>query len=482
MLSRISVGKQLVAVIAAMLLIVVGLTVSSLYSVGGVGEELKKCSGPIAAKLALAGDLKATANIMRTGQRGVLLNTLQHDQKALAKTQQDYTKHHREELAMIARLRPMLVLEEGKAGLNRLETAVAHHASCFQQISELCAVGKIDEAGTLYRKEGAPAGVEMEKAAAELMDMQTQWMKESAAAGARRLTHAYVTAIAVNALALAVVAIMIMVVRRITRTLKTVTSALDEGARQIAAATVQVSTGSQSLAQFASEQAASLEETSAASDEVTSMTRKSSENLAAAARLMADVDARVGDGNRALDQMISSMRALASSSDKISKIITVIDGIAFQTNILALNAAVEAARAGEAGMGFAVVADEVRSLAQRSSQAAKDTAELIADSLAKSNEGGAKLEQLATVVRSITDSSSQVKTLVDEVSVASQQQIRGIDQIAKAVAQMDDVTQNTAANAEENASAGEQLAAQAEALHQVTAQLQTMVGGASSRP
>ena len=154
-----------------------------------------------------------------------------------------------------------------------------------------------------------------------------------------------------------------------------------------------------------------------------------------------------------------------------------IDEIAFQTNILALNAAVEAARAGEAGMGFAVVADEVRNLAQRCAQAAKDTAALIEESITKSNDGKVKVDQVATAIRTITEESAKVKTLVDEVNRGSQEQARGIEQIGKALAQMDQVTQQTAANAEESASAAEELNAQSEALKEVVEGLTTMVGG-----
>ncbi len=175
------------------------------------------------------------------------------------------------------------------------------------------------------------------------------------------------------------------------------------------------------------------------------------------------------------------MAEINSSSDKISKIIKVIDEIAFQTNILALNAAVEAARAGEAGMGFAVVADEVRNLAQRSAQAAKDTAGMIEESIAKSNEGSTKLQQVTEVIQAVTKSAVKVKTLVDEVNLGSQEQARGIEQIAKAVAQMDQVTQTTAASAEESASASEELSAQAEALNHIVHRLREMVGGSDSQ-
>jgi len=473
--SQWTIGKKLMAAASSMLLVILGFTFSSLNSLDKVSSELTT-STRLTTELALAGNLKATANIMRTGQRGVLLLTLQKDAKGVEKQQQDYAKYYQTERELLARLRPLLVTDKAKELTSALESQVEQHAACFREVAELCAADKIDEAAALYRQKGLPAGVAMEKAAAELTELVAQLLKVSSTNGADKVGSARWTAIFMNVMALVVAAIMIFIVRGTSQTLRRMAAELSEGSGQIHAATAQVSSASQSLAQAASQQSASMQETSSSSEQVTSMMRKNTENSKAAAQFMDTVDARVADGNAALDQMVASMQEITSSSAKISKIIKAIDEIAFQTNILALNAAVEAARAGEAGMGFAVVADEVRSLSHRSAQAAQDTAALIEESIGKSNEGSAKLQQMAEVIRSITESTSKVKALVDEVSLGSDEQARAIDGISSAIAQMTQVTQATAANSEETAAASQEMAAQAQTLNQIAMQLRTMVG------
>jgi methyl-accepting chemotaxis protein len=266
-------------------------------------------------------------------------------------------------------------------------------------------------------------------------------------------------------------------VRYMNGTLTAATSELGRAIGQVAAASGQVAGASQSLSRGATEQAASLEETSASMEEMASMTRQNAENSSQAAAMMADTDRLVRDANGALAEMVTSMAAIKDSSKRVAKIIKAIDEIAFQTNILALNAAVEAARAGEAGMGFAVVADEVRSLAQRSAQAAKDTAALIEESIAKSGEGHQKVQLVSGAIASITISTDRVKSLIDQVSTATSQQSQGIDQVSQAIAQMEKVTQGTAATAEESAAASEELNAQAETSMQVVERLAALVGG-----
>ncbi|WP_161570989.1 methyl-accepting chemotaxis protein [Granulicella sibirica] len=281
-------------------------------------------------------------------------------------------------------------------------------------------------------------------------------------------------------LAIGVGCVVVYVVRSLSNTLAESIAELRDGADQVANAASQVSSSSQSLAQGASEQAASLEETSASSEEINSMARKNTDNSRATADLLAQSQGKVMLANHHLSEMVISMHEITESSGKISKIIKVIDEIAFQTNILALNAAVEAARAGEAGMGFAVVADEVRSLAQRSAQAAKDTATLIEDSISRSGEGKGKVDQVASTIQALTEDTARVKVMVDEVSLGSEEQSRGIDQIGRAIVQMEQVTQTTAANAEESAAAAEELNAQSEAMKDIVSRLHAMVDDGAS--
>lgn len=271
-------------------------------------------------------------------------------------------------------------------------------------------------------------------------------------------------------------AIFYVLNRSLTNSLTEVALQIAQGAQQVFSAATQITTASQTLAEGTSEQAASLEETSASTEEINSMARRNSENSRSAATLVRQSDAQFAETNRSLKDMVLAMGEINASSDKISKIIKVIDEIAFQTNILALNAAVEAARAGEAGMGFAVVADEVRNLAQRSAQAARDTAILIEESISKSNGGKVKVDQVARAIEAITEQSTQVKTLVDEVQLGSEEQSRGIEQIGKAISQMEQVTQRAAATAEESASTAQQLSAQSATLKDIVTRMNQLIG------
>ncbi len=237
-----------------------------------------------------------------------------------------------------------------------------------------------------------------------------------------------------------------------------------------------VDSSGHSLAEGASDQAASLEETSSSLEEMSSMTKQNTEGARKANELANQARQAADIGATDMQTMQTSMKAIKDSSADIAKIIKTIDEIAFQTNILALNAAVEAARAGEAGMGFAVVADEVRNLAQRSAQAARETAEKIEGAIAKTEQGVRISTKVAEGLTIIVEQVRKVDELVAEVAAASKEQSQGIDQVNTAVSRIDKVTQATAANAEESTQAASELNSQADELKEAVELLVALAG------
>jgi methyl-accepting chemotaxis protein len=311
--------------------------------------------------------------------------------------------------------------------------------------------------------------------AVTLATQNSQRLEAAAAGEVRRRTGVLVGVLAGGLLLIGLYSLA--TTRSVVRVIKSAAGQLLEGSVQVSSAAGQVSAASQSLAESASEQAASLEETSSSLEEMSSITRRNSENAQKANDLAQQARSAADKGAADMQTMSAAMGAIKASSDDIAKIIRTIDEIAFQTNILALNAAVEAARAGEAGMGFAVVADEVRNLAQRSAQAAKETAGKIEDAIAKTAQGVDISGKVANTLNEIVVKVRQVDELAAEVAGASREQTQGLMQINTAVGQMDKVTQSNAANAEESAAAAEELNAQAAAMEESVGELSQLVGG-----
>lgn len=476
-MSEMTIGKKLMLGFSALLLIAVALGGAYLYSIGTLAGELKAATDITAKKTFLAAELEGQLFRMRSCQRGVMLFAMYKIPDKIASNKEEFETRAAGIETILGELKPLLTLEKARKEVADIHGELPNFKGYFEKVAAAAMAGDAKGALKVYNDNSNPSLTALEKSAHDLVELQKKNMEESSERGTHATAQARWIAYLCLLAAIVTAPFAFFLVIHTTRQLRGVAAHLHEGAQQITSAAGQVSSSSQTLAQGASEQASSLEETSSSSEEITSMTRKNAENSQMAASVMAEVDQRVTEGNRTLEEMVQSMQEITGSSDKISKIIKVIDEIAFQTNILALNAAVEAARAGEAGMGFAVVADEVRSLAQRSAQAAKDTASLIEESIAKSNEGSQRLEHVAQVIHAITESAAKVKTLVDEVNLGSREQARGIEQISKSIAEMDRVTQSNAASAEESASASEQMSAQAEALQNIAKELRALVGG-----
>jgi methyl-accepting chemotaxis protein len=252
-------------------------------------------------------------------------------------------------------------------------------------------------------------------------------------------------------------------VERIMIDVRAASVQLDGGGTQIAAS-------SQSLAEGSSEQASSLEEISSSLEEMSSMTQQNAEHARQASTLSASAKASADRGHTEMGEMTRAMGEIKESSGEISKIIKVIDEIAFQTNLLALNAAVEAARAGEAGKGFAVVAEEVRNLARRSAEAAKNTSAMIEESSRRADNGVEIARRVGTVLEEIVAGTDKVNTLLAEIASASNEQALGIGQINAGVSQLDQVTQANAGNSEELASSAQEMSSQVAALRELVGQ------------
>lgn len=271
--------------------------------------------------------------------------------------------------------------------------------------------------------------------------------------------------------------VIYMVLSRVSGHLLDMVRELINGSEQVNNAVHQIAQSNQSLAQGTSQQASSLEKTSQVAAQVSATADEACVSSQQAASEMESVDGKVKLGRAALSEMEKSMADIHKSSEKIQTTIRVIDEIAFQTHILSLNAAVEAARAGETGVGFAVVAEEVRNLAERSAQAARDTAPLIRESIERSNDGSTRMRQVVTVIEEITESASRARSLVEQMNAGSRQQSSEMVHVSKAVQSMQDVTQGNAAFSEQTAAASEQLSAQAEAMHAVAQRLSQIVAG-----
>lgn len=321
---------------------------------------------------------------------------------------------------------------------------------------------------------------ESQALAAAIQASEDTVFNASATAAEEAYGRAQVSNLSIALASILLAALICFIVRGLGRSLRRTATKLRQGGEQVHMASAQVLTSAQTLAEGATEQAAALEQTSASMEEMSSRTRRNAESSAHTEALIGDVVGRVGESNQALRSMVESMQAIQMSSQEMSRIIRTIDDIAFQTRILSLNAAVEAARAGEVGKGFSVVADEVRKLAQRSAQAAKDTADLIEQCNRNAQAGVEKVYSVERAMSSITEGVDRAKGLVRDVAETSQQQVQGFTQVAQAIAQMEQVTQRTAAVAEESAAAAAELASEAEITVRLVTVLDDMVEGASA--
>jgi len=477
MISRMKLSTKLIGSVGTILALAMLLGASSSVIINNLSRSMNYTVNVAAKRRFTAFDVYTAALKMQSLDRAIMLREIMQQTAAVEGHKREYTDTVESVRKSLADYQSLMEDDDARRGYETVNTQMDALTQAHDELVKYIEGQKFDEVQKVADQKVMPAAEAVTSSARQLMQQDVTRMNAASGDAESKAAAGQWILIFLTGVSLAVGAAIIVIVRGISGTLRSLAYTMSEGAEQVASAAAQVSGVSQALAQASSEQAASLEETAASGHDLASMTKKNVEHTQRASESVTETDRQVKVANHTLETMVGSMQEINSSSNKISKIIRVIDEIAFQTNILALNAAVEAARAGEAGMGFAVVADEVRNLAQRCAQAAKDTAGLIEESIQTANGGSAKLNMVVEAIQGINQQAAQVQDLVNSVSGSSQEQSRSIEQISSAVAQMQKVTQNTAASAEQGAAASQQMSAHADSMRGAVLKLHAMVGG-----
>ncbi len=459
-------------------------------------------------KIASLNHIEADTNLVARSMRNMLLETEPADIKKEIERIESSRKDAGERMS---KLEKTITSEKGKAAMSKVMEARSKYVKDQSQFIEMVSAGKSDEAKELLFGDMRSVQTHYFEALEHLVTTQADAMTEASHDASSAIAGIKSSIWAAGSVALVIAALMaIWIIRSITRPINQAVdvsravaagdltvqfdssgknetaqllSALKDmqqnlakvvgGVRQnsegVATASAQIAQGNLDLSQRTEEQASALEETAASMEELNATVKQNADNAKQANQLALGASTVAIKGGEVVNQVVETMKGINDSSKKIADIISVIDGIAFQTNILALNAAVEAARAGEQGRGFAVVASEVRSLAGRSADAAKEIKSLITASVERVEQGTALVDQAGVTMTEVVSAIKRVTDIMGEISAASTEQSAGVAQVGEAITQMDQVTQQNAALVEESAAAAESLKGQAQQLVQAVA-------------
>ena len=506
--NQLSIVKRLSIAFGALVMLLAGMGAASLWQLGRIEKEVDHVTRDLLPKQAALGGIAIEVNQIAIAMRNLLImadpGQLKAQREEIQSSRQVISTH-------IDYLHQHVVNPDAKALLAAVDQArLAYIASQDGYLTQLDG-GDLDVARQTLLEKTRPKQIEYVRSIDALIQFQDRLtekgVQDIAAAGAlsRQIT---VGLIAISVLA--AVALAFSIVRSITRPIQRAVEVADavakgdlsvaidtrgrnetavllqslnrmkdqlalvvgnvrQGADGVATASAQIAQGNADLSSRTEQQASALEETSASMEQMGSTASQNADNARQATQLASSASEVAVRGGAVVDQVVQTMKDINDSSKKISDIIGVIDGIAFQTNILALNAAVEAARAGEQGRGFAVVAAEVRNLAQRSAEAAKEIKGLIDTSVDRVEQGTVLVDQAGSTMQEVVMSIRRVTDIVGEISSASNEQSAGVGQVSEAVSQMDQATQQNAALVEESAAAAASLRSQAEQLVQAVA-------------
>jgi methyl-accepting chemotaxis protein/methyl-accepting chemotaxis protein-1 (serine sensor receptor) len=474
-MTKLSLKAKLTVSIGTILTFACALGVFALVSASEFRQSLNLVSGSVLRKMELIGSISTAKSDMVKAQRGVIAFAYGNIPSGVERSQKQFTEAVESFKQSLEELSGLVTNPQAVKQVARLRDILRQWLPEYEKLEKLCQENRPQEALELANSIILPLYNDANAATVVLADIQRQ-NAESEAKKAETLYHKDILVTGgLLVVSLVIGAFVLFLVRSTVKSLQNASNQTTQGATFLASVAHQILSSSQNLASGASQQAASLEQVSASSEEISSMTKGNTDNVQAMAGLVRESLPIVGKVSAAHGELSGAISRIAESSHKISKIIKVIDEIAFQTNILALNASVEAARAGEAGLGFSVVADEVRSLALRCAQAAKDTDALIGESVAHSAEGQLKLGLVLEAMNENNRIVQQLGSHVEGINAASQQQLSGITEVAKAIVQMQQVTQHIAASSEECAAASAELDSQAESLQQTASVLNTLI-------
>jgi methyl-accepting chemotaxis protein len=470
-----TLGRRLKAGLGLLLAGLLILGINSLVRIAALSGQIDQMVDVTVGSMQRAGDIRYFLAELQAGLRQVVIATAKGDTATVDRTKQQLKDGEQKLRAALDDMARISQLEGMAKRCDEIRGHMQKWSEQRQQIETFSA-----NAQTLEAAEASDVARDYGlKATAVAEDIFKQHVAALASDKQHAVASYRASWILLGGILIAAMSVAVFVffsVHKSDNVLRSMAVDLRNGATHVVAASGEVASSAQALSQGSSSQAASLQQGSGSMKEIAATTGQNAQHAVQAAGLMTDVATRVNQSNSALNDMVRAMASIRESSAKVSKIIKTIDEIAFQTNILALNAAVEAARAGEAGMGFAVVADEVRTLAQRSAQAARDTAVLIEEAIGSAREGERQVEQMSGSIVAITEQVKVVKGLVDQVSAGSQQQAQDIQQVTQVIAQMEQTTHTTASIAQQSAAASEELSAQAEITMQLVTSLEKLVG------